>query len=175
MDNLKDFIDRHRDEFDAEPLPDGHLERFERRLRRRHNRHARYLLPLAATLAAAACIFTFLFITGGDANPNRNGTGAFICESDEEMDELRAYYHMRVYDLEERMRSLHQAKPSEGATGILQDTKEVMNSIDEFEENILPTLPCSDDGLNVMNRQYAGSLEILGKMLEQMEEITNQE
>ncbi|MDR2498366.1 MAG: hypothetical protein LBD28_02885 [Tannerellaceae bacterium] len=175
MDNLKKFVDQYRDQFDAEPLPDGHLERFERKLRSRHNRPARYFLPIAATIAAAACIFAILFIKGGEYNRNQNGNGAFICEADEEMDELRSYYHMRVYDLEERMRSLHLAQPTEGSASIMHDTQEVMKSIYDFEENILPTLPCSGNGLNVMNRQYASSLETLEVMLEQMEEITNHE
>jgi hypothetical protein len=173
MDKLKDFIDRHREQFDNVALPKGHLQRFERKLNGRNRRPARYILPIGVAIAAAACILAVLFV-----HPNNNGANPgnfFICEADEEMNELRNYYRMRVYDLEEQLRSLHQAHPSPETLAIIQDSEDVAQSIQSFEENLLPTLPCSHSGLNVINRQYAGSLESLGAMLEQMEAITNRE
>lgn len=42
-----------------------------------------------------------------------------------------------------------------------------------FEETILPTLPCSNDGLFAMTQHYSNSLEGLTLMLKQMEQVTD--
>ena len=175
MDKLKDFIDRHREEFDNVDLPKGHLQRFERKLRRDPHRASRYFLPIVSTVAAAACILAFLFITGRNDGTSPVNPNHFVCEADEEMEELREYYRMRVYNVEEQIVGLYEEHPSPATLAILQDFEDVAHEIRSFEENILPTLPCSNNGLNVINRQYSGSLESLGVMLEQMEAITNLE
>jgi hypothetical protein len=168
MDKLKEFIERNKSAFDCEPLPEGHLERFEKKLRRQSpSILRRYLLPIVATAAAACLILFFLRPqNNNDAEPS-----LFVCDADEEMDELREYYNMRVYDMEEQIRTLHEAHPTPGTRQLLEETENVIETVREFEADIFPTLPCTDNGLFAMTQQYEGSIGSLSFMLEQMESI----
>jgi hypothetical protein len=174
MDKLKDFIEQHREEFDNETLPEGHLERFERKLHKREGAIRRFILPAAATIAAA-CFLAFFFLPGKEKGTDPAGASAFVCEAGDEMDALREYYNMRVYDVEEQIKSLHDSSPSPGSLELVEESGKVVQTVYEFEENILPTLPCTDNGLFAMTQQYANSLESLNFMLGQMEQITDGE
>ena len=59
MDQLKHFIDTHRDAFEDDRLPAGHLERFEKKLPTSHTRHT-LLYSMCALLAAASIALLFL-------------------------------------------------------------------------------------------------------------------
>ncbi|MDR0538151.1 MAG: hypothetical protein LBH04_08980 [Tannerellaceae bacterium] len=170
MDKLKKFIDLHRDDFDL-PLQQGHLNRFETKLNRwRRPLLRRYLFPAVATLAAA-CLLTFLLVPR--SAPEKRIV--FVCEVDEEMDALRKYYNMRVYDVEERINSLYETKPSQSLQKLAEEAGKVVRTVREFEEEIFPTLSCTDNGIFAMKLQYDGSLESLIFMLEQMELLSDME
>ena len=54
-----------------------------------------------------------------------------------------------------------------------QTCKRILTDNYMFEETILPTLPCSNDGLFAMTQHYSNSLEGLTLMLKQMEQVTD--
>ena len=56
---------------------------------------------------------------------------------------------------------------------LLQESKRILTDNYMFEETILPTLPCSNDGLFAMTQHYSNSLEGLTLMLKQMEQVTD--
>jgi hypothetical protein len=175
MDRLKDFIDTHREAFDDDFLPEGHLERFEEKLGRRKRTTLRFTL-LAATVAAAVGLFIFLktpsIIKDNLQHPT---SSAYTCEAEKEIEELRLYYNMQMYGVVVQIKDLYAAQRSPGSLELLEESEQVVYSTYNFEENILPSLPCSDDGLFAMTQHYSNSLKSLNFMLKQMEQITNEE
>lgn len=95
------------------------------------------------------------------------------CRQKTEIDELRLYYNMQMNDVMARMEILYKQQQSPGATGLLKETRKVLTDNYMFETTILPTLPCSNDGLFAMTQHYNNSLESLSFMLKQMEHVTN--
>ena len=155
MDKLKNFIDANRDAFEEdEILPEGHFERFEQKLPKpRKNRAALYSLS-------------------GLPEPAQKTT-AQTCETQEEIEELRLYYNMQMNDVLAQMKKLYKQDRTPGAEELLQESKRILTDNYMFEETILPTLPCSNDGLFAMTQHYSNSLEGLTLMLKQMEQVTD--
>ena len=174
MDKLKNFIDNNRDAFNDESLPEGHFERFEQKLPRpRTNRAILYSLSAFAVAASIALLFLF-HMPGGTSIPTTpHKTTAQACETKEEIEELRLYYNMQMHDVLSQMEALYKQDRTPGAAELLRETKRVLTDNYMFEETILPTLPCSNDGLFAMNQHYSNSLESLSFMLRQMEQVAN--
>jgi hypothetical protein len=170
MDKLKDFIDTHREAFDDDLLPEGHLERFEKKLKKKRN--VRRFSLIAVTIAAAAGLFFFLKIQS-DMGDEPQQESIFTCEAEEEIEELRLYYNMQIYDVETQIKDLYAYRETPGSLELLEETERVIQTSYEFEENILPTLPCSEAGVFAMNQHYSNSLNSLNFMLKRMEEATN--
>jgi hypothetical protein len=170
MDKLKDFIDTHREAFDDDFLPEGHFERFEEKLGRRKRVTLRLTL-LAASVAAAAGLFIFL---KAPSIEKENMQPVYTCEVEKEIEGLRLYYNMQIYDVVAQMKDLYAAQRSSGSLELLEESKQVVYSVYDFEENNLPSLPCSDDGLFAMTQHYNNSLKSLNFMLGQMKQITSE-
>ena len=166
MDKLKNFIDANRDAFkEDEMLPEGHFERFEQKLPKpRKNRAALYSLSAFAIAASIALLLLFRL-------PQK--TTAQTCETQEEIEELRLYYNMQMNDVLAQMKKLYKQDRTPGAEELLQESKRILTDNYMFEETILPTLPCSNDGLFAMTQHYSNSLEGLTLMLKQMEQVTD--
>lgn len=176
MDKLKHFIDTHPEAFDDDQLPEGHFDRFEQKLPAARKRNI-WLYSLS-TFAAAASIALFLWIgipNGIPVPANKQASAGQTCETKQEIDELRTYYTMQMNDVIARMEVLYKQEQTPGTTGLLQETKRILKDNYMFEETILPTLPCSNDGLYAMNQHYANSLESLNFMLEQMKQVTKED
>ena len=60
MDQLKHFIDTHRDAFEDDRLPAGHLERFEKKLPASYTRN-KLLYSMYTLVAAASIALLFVF------------------------------------------------------------------------------------------------------------------
>lgn len=163
MDKLKQFIDDHRDEFDNIQLPEGHLERFEKKLPSRR-KHSFWLYGLSA-IAAAACIALIFFIQPPTASLTEDEVA--ICE----IEELQLYYNMQMNEVVARIEKIYEEDPSQGTTELFQATQQVMNDNNQFEERILPELPCSEEGMFAMNQHYHNSIASLNRMLLQMEKV----
>ncbi|MDR1938029.1 MAG: hypothetical protein LBQ73_05980 [Tannerellaceae bacterium] len=170
MDKLKDFIDTNREAFEDDLLPDGHFERFEKRLEKKRNRR-RFSLA-AVAMAAAVGLFLFLKIQSdlGDASQPE---AVFTCEAGEEIEELRLYYNMQIYDVEAQIKELYAHEDTPGGLELMEETEQLLQTTCDFEANILPTLPCSDAGVFAMNQYYSNSLKSLNFMLKQMERVVN--
>jgi hypothetical protein len=170
MDKLKDFIGKNREAFDEEPLPEGHLERFGKKLERKKN--IRRLGFWSLTIAACAGLFFFLKIQNelADSSPQ---PAVFTCEAEEELQGLRLYYTMQMYETETHIKELYAARKTPGSIELMEETERVIRTACDFEEKILPSLPCSDAGIFAMNQLYSNSLRSLNFMREQMEEVVS--
>lgn len=173
MDKLKNFIDANREAFDNEELPEGHLERFGQKLPKPRKRRATlYALSTFAVAASIALIF-LLRLPGGTGMPaSQQKTSAQSCETKEEIEDLRLYYNMQMNDVLAQMKKLYKQDQPPGAEELLRESKRVLTDNYMFEETVLPTLPCSNDGLFAMTQHYSNSLESLSFMLRQMERVT---
>jgi hypothetical protein len=160
MDKLKNFVETNRDVFDDDFPPEGHVERFEKKLSKKKRRHR---IAFAAVAMAAAVALLLL----------PRPPALYVCESGEEIEELRFYYNMQLYDVETQIEDLYAQRKTSGSLGLMQETERVMQKIYDFEAEILPTLPCSETGLSVVNGLYSNSLECLNFMLEQMQRMTD--
>jgi hypothetical protein len=172
MDKLKNFIDNNREAFDeGDLLPEGHLERFAKKLDRKRNR--RHLSLAVMTMAAAAALFLLLKIPGGPAEDDPRGASLFTCEAEEEIEELRLYYNMQIYDLETQIKDLYADGKTPGSDELMKETEQVIRTTFDFEADILPSLPCSEAGVFALNQHYGNSLNSLNFMLSQMKQITH--
>ncbi|MDR1356098.1 MAG: hypothetical protein LBJ58_00315 [Tannerellaceae bacterium] len=172
MDKLKDFIDNNRKDFDNDLLPEGHLKRFETKLKGRRlipSTHGR----IALTLAAAALLMLFLWIRReAREEAHERATFTFACESEEEIEELRLYYRMQIYGVEAQIQELYaQGGEAPGSLELMEETERVIRMTYDFETDIFPLLPCSDAGVFVMTQQYSNSIGSLNIMLKQMKRI----
>ena len=172
MDQLKHFIDTHRDAFEDDRLPAGHLERFEKKLPTSHTRHT-LLYSMCALLAAASIALLFL-VKLYPASTEPQGAEASSCMLKEEIDGLRLYYTMQMNDVVFQIQEISEQRSTPGTQGLLDEMKQVLADSRQFEEQVLPTLPCSNNALLTMNQHYEASLESLQFMLAQMEEMKNE-
>lgn len=175
MDKLKDFIEANREAFDDERLPEGHVERFEKKLDTRKRSHRTKIYSLFTFVAAAGIALLFLLrLPGGTPMPApQKGVSQqpHKCAMKEEIEELRLYYNMQMNNVISQMDELYKQEQIPGADELIEETKRVLTDNYMFEETVLPTLPCSNDGLSAMNQHYVSSLKSLNIMLQQMEKM----
>lgn len=173
MDTLKHFIDIHREAFEDEQLPKGHLERFKHRLPA--PRLTRKRMYLWGTWVAAAGI-ALLLLFHQTVPQKLLEIEPHVCGMQEEIDGLRIYYNMQMNEIVLRMQDLCKQAQVPGSKELLNETQQVLADSRQFEEQVLPTLPCSDIAAYSMNRHYEASLESLRFMLAKMEQMkTNRE
>lgn len=174
MDKLKNFIDTNREAFEEDLLPEGHFDRFEKKLPKASKKHfKRYSLCAFAAAASIALVFLLRMPGGTPVPTHQKATVQKHCSQQKEFNELQMYYKMQINDIMAQMESLYKKEESAGAAGLLQESKRILKDNYMFEETILPTLPCSGDGLFAMNQHYSASVESLNFMLKQMERVTN--
>lgn len=173
MDKLKDFIDNNRNAFNDEYLPDGHFERFEQKLPAPRRKWVRLYSLFAFAAAACATLLILLNIPGGTPSPLKKQTASrpHKCEMKQEIEELRLYYNMQMNDVIAQMEELYKQQQKPGAEQLLEETRKILSDTYQFEEIVLPTLPCSNAGVFAMNQHYSTSLESLNYMLQQMEDM----
>lgn len=174
MDKLKNFIDANREAFEDEALPEGHLERFGQKLPKPRKRRVTLYALCAFAVAASIALLFLLRLPGGTGMPaGQPKATAPSCETKEEIEELRLYYNMQMNDVLAQMKKLYKQDQTFGAEELLRESKRVLTDNYMFEETVLPTLPCSNDGLFAMTQHYNNSLESLSFMLRQMERVTD--
>lgn len=162
MDKLKDFIENNKQEFDDIELPVGHMERFKDKLEGRKKQVVRR--RLAWGIAAAACLgLLFTFQTQYNKEQVEN-----LCELSTEIKEVRMYYNMQMSATIAQMEELYKEHQTPGRFELLQQTQEVIAVNQDFENRILPTLPCSEEALFAMNQHYDASLSGMNILLRQM-------
>lgn len=172
MDKLKKFIETHQEAFNDDLLPEGHFERFGQKLPPAPKKHVR-LFSLCAFVVAASVVFLLLLRLPGGTNipiPEEVAIQQH-CEAQNEIKELSIYYNMQMNEILAQMDSLYKKEQTPGSTDLLQESKRVLSANYMFEKTVLPTLPCTNDGLFAMNQHYSNSLESLNIMLKQMEKM----
>ncbi|MDH6356207.1 hypothetical protein [Parabacteroides sp. PF5-9] len=172
MDKLKNFIDNNREAFENELLPEGHFERFKQKLPVKKN-HRPLFINIGTVAVAASIILLLFFRLPLNTVTDEQDTTAYTCETKQEIEELRLYYNMQINEVIAQMETLYKNDRNPGAEELLKETKKVLTDNYMFEENILPTLPCSNNGLYAMTQHYNNSLESLSFMLELMEHVTD--
>ncbi|MDR1257864.1 MAG: hypothetical protein LBK65_01095 [Tannerellaceae bacterium] len=167
MDKLKDFIDKNRDSFDNEPLPEGHLERFEKKLANRKRSRQPGRVAIAVAMAAAAALLLFLKIQHETSVKHY----VFTCEAEKEIEELRLYYQMQIYDVETQIKELYANGATRGSLELMEETERVIQTTYDFEADVMPTLPCSDVAVFAITQHYGNSIGSLNFMLSRMKQI----
>ena len=69
MDKLKNFIDTNREAFEDDLLPEGHFERFEKKLSPARRKHFKLYSLSAFAAAAAIALILLLRMPGGTPAP----------------------------------------------------------------------------------------------------------
>lgn len=174
MDKLKNFIGANRDAFEKMRCFPKVISNVSSKSCRSHGKNRAALYSLSAFAIAASIALLLLFrLPGGTGLPEpAQKTTAQTCETQEEIEELRLYYNMQMNDVLAQMKKLYKQDRTPGAEELLQESKRILTDNYMFEETILPTLPCSNDGLFAMTQHYSNSLEGLTLMLKQMEQVT---
>lgn len=169
MDELKNFIDRNRADFDEVELPVGHTVRFCAKLevQKRSAKRRRVI----GVVAIAACL-GILFAVQIQYNKEQT---ANTCELSMEINEVRLYYNMQLAETIARMEALYKEHQTPGSLELLRQTQEVIAVNREFENKVLPDLPCSEEALFAMNQHYDASLSGARILLRQMERVVDME
>lgn len=169
MDRLKDYIQQHREAFDDVSLPEGYEERFAARLEREDTKKTvplwRKVLPLAAAVALFFCLSVPFWMQ------QRSKPDAYVCELHSEMGELRTYYRMEIEDHLMELETASRENPSEAVRHLLEAGLQIEASCQQFDQQVLPTLPCSDEGIFVINQQYRNSLNSMQILCQQLNRV----
>lgn len=168
MDKLKQFINNNREEFDEQELPFGHELRFQKKLPHRKNKTKVFCL-YASLIAASVALLIML------ALPFYKPESSFLehrtsCRTEDEINELRLYYSMQMLDIVDRIKEFDPGEKEQEKQQVLNETEQVLALSKQFDETVIPHLPCSDEGLFAVNQYYSTSLRSLNFMLEQLEE-----
>lgn len=160
MDKLKDFIDKNREAFDTDDLPVGDLDRFLEKMEQAEDRRSkrRWLRWVTVPIAAAIALLLYWALPLGE---NTSGEAQYVCELHSEMAELRAYYQMKMEDILIQMEEKSAQSDNPGSKELLEAGQHIQNSCRQFDRKVLPTLPCSDEGVFALNQQYRNSLNSL--------------
>ena len=173
MEKLRQFIENHRDEFDDEPLLDGHWERFEQKLAAVEPQQPtkRVWLWAVAGLAAAAAVALLLWLQPMRivTDPSDGMVQEDWLAMQQEFLETQGYYQMRIIDLTEQMDKLCKEKRSPEAEQLLQAAWQVRSEVKEFEQEVVPTLSYDEMGLYALTQTYSMGIGSLTFLLNQME------
>ena len=100
MDKLKNFIDTNREAFEDDLLPEGHFERFEKKLPPARRKHFKLYSLSAFAAAAAIALILLLRMPGGTPAPvNQKAAIQQQCSQQKEFGELQMYYKMQINDI----------------------------------------------------------------------------
>lgn len=173
MEKLRQFIENHRDEFDDEPLLEGHWERFEQKLAvvEPQQPTKRVWLWAVAGLAAAAAVALLLWLQPMRivTDPSDGMVQEDWLAMQQEFLETQGYYQMRIIDLTEQMDKLCKEKRSTEAEQLLQAAWQVRSEVKEFEQEVVPTLSYDEMGLYALTQTYSMGIGSLTFLLNQME------
>ena len=151
MDRLKDYIQQNREALDEIPLPEGHLERFAARLEKEETKKAvplwHKLVPLAAAVALFFCL-SVPFWMHQPVSPD-----------------------MQLEDHLMELETASKENPSEAVTHLLEAALQIEASCQQFDNQVLPTLPCSDEGIFAINQQYQNSLNSMQILCQQLNRV----
>lgn len=165
MDRLKEFIHNNREAFGKGELEPAHVMRFESKLRNRRNRVRRYVLYSLAVAASVAILLLSVppFSRSGQtsATPATSRTAADI-------NNLRVYYTMQMDEIITRIKDATTCNRLEKKQ-LLEESNRIMKANQQFEEHVIPQMPCSKETLYAMTQLYNTSLESLNFMLQQIE------
>lgn len=173
MDRLKDFIEKNRADFEHDPLPEGHEARFMQRLdeafpakRAKRFTLRGWVIPVAAAFIGLLCWqFPALWRDAG-----RSPRPA-VCTLHTEMAELRTYYQMEMDDILMQMEAYESRNANPAYRTLLEESRKITYACNQFDAQVLPTLPCSDEAVLAVQQQYGNSLNSLHILYTQMQQL----
>lgn len=174
MDKLKQYIDNHREEFDDIQMPEGHFDRFSEKLKSSPKtiRHRRQIGVYSLLLVAGIALFLlirFSFTISPDVSDTKPVTN-YTCGMREEINDLQLYYSMQMNELVMQMKTFASCDLA-GSKDLLKEMSLILYDNSQFEQTVLPGLPCSNAGIFAMNQHYNASIEALQLMLNQLEQM----
>jgi hypothetical protein len=167
MDKLKKFIEKNKQAFDDLELPVGHAERFREKLKDQHRIQKRKNVYL--WIAVAACLGLLLTIR----LQLQKDSDVDSCAISHEIHDARMYYTMQIATVVSEMEELYRQKQSPAALELLKESQVVLASTRDFENRILPSLPCSEEALFALNQHYGPSITGMNILLKEMQNVTN--
>lgn len=167
MDQLKRFIERNRAAFDAGELPPGHLERFSSKLGRQPRPALRRHLLRYGIVGACAAAALLLCLTGRNIY---DFASTPVCPATSELREIQIYYHMQLNEILEQIEAL----PGTGdklieKRQILQEAARILSRQRDFENKVIPELPCTDNAVFVLDQYYSTTVRSFRFMLSRLE------
>lgn len=174
MDKLKQYIDDHREAFDAAWLPEeGHAQRFEKKLRQQEKR---FRLPVSMIWIAAATIALLIALTWNLCRPEPLPETAVTAGNDpvhSEIQTLCRYYEMEMKELYVRIQTADAGNNSEEKERIVEESHRILANNKQFEKEVIPKLPDVPQTVYALMDYYSIYLERLHFMLQQIEDTHN--
>lgn len=173
-DEIEQLIMAHRSNFDTAELPQGHLERFQRRLEQ--ERRVKPLFQGRIWKVAAAVIF--LFLAGNQARiwlvPEKE-TPTTLAALSPEYAEVEFYYTRAIQSGMEHLSYLT-------GSGVIsaQDNAIMQEEFREFEtryktlQEELQANPYDERVINAMIEYYQARLQVINMVLSKLEEVRQQ-
>lgn len=165
MDRLKEFIHNNREAFGKEELEPVHVMRFESKLRSRRKRVRRYV---RYSLAVAASVAILLLSVPPFSRSGQTGATPAACQTAADINNLRVYYTMQMDEIITRIKDATTCNRLEKKQ-LLEESDRIMKANRQFEQHVIPQMPCSQETLYAMTQLYNTSLESLNFMLQQIE------
>jgi len=172
MDKLKYFIEENRASFDEETLPEGHEARFLNKLQKQGKPKTKRIELWSAAIAVAAAI-TFLLLMNVPNNQKQpqEMLNSELLGSQKEIDNLKLYYHMKMYDVISEMQEMSESQSIPGKSSLLAESERIINDSRTFEEEVLPTLKGCNQTIHTMNNHYEKTISTLEFMRNEMKEM----
>ena len=132
--------------------------------RRKPRKPFRYGINWFRWLRLLPCSSVCLFLSGCISQ-------FLLTELHSEMGELHTYYRMQLEDHLMELETASKENPSEAVTHLLEAALQIEASCQQFDNQVLPTLPCSDEGIFAINQQYQNSLNSMQILCQQLNRV----
>lgn len=168
MDKLKQFVNDNREAFDTDQLLPDHKIRFERMLPHTRN-NARLYSIYALVVAASVAVLTVLALPFMELKRPANEN--ISCQTAKDIENLNTYYNIQMNEVLEQIKAFNPGSMTLEKQQIVQEATRVITASKQFEDVVMPQLPCLDETLFAMNQYYSTSIQSLNFMLLQMKNI----
>lgn len=167
MDQLRQFISHNREAFETGELPAGHLIRFNRKLDRKQTQKNRNRWFLYSLITGCAAIGFLVFLIRSQTNHTGSAEN---CTTVAELREVQLYYHIQLNQV---LKQIQETAEIGGNTlekrQILQEAARIFSQQQDFEEKIIPQLPCDENTVFVIDQYYSTTLRTFRFMLSRLE------
>ncbi len=159
QDRLKDFMEEHREAFDAETPPTAIWDKIDDQLPQKQSAPIRRLVIRYAKIAAAVFIlFGVGMLTGSYLSGNET---EFSAETQQEINDLNTFYSRQV---NEKLNELKSFSPD---NNVIEDIKELDSSFQALKDELGNEVN-DHQVIEAMIREYQTKIEILDRVIVRM-------